>query len=52
MEKFHSTFYGVGIYRHSVNGMWIARYNGLKRADTLQGLKQLIREARKFQHMR
>lgn len=47
MEIFHSTFFGVNIYSHSISGMWIARYDGRKMADTLEGLKQLIRDARR-----
>lgn len=51
-EVFHSTFYSICIYRHRINGMWVARYNGRYMADTLAGLKQMLREARKFQHQR
>lgn len=45
-EKFHSTYYGCNIFRFVHNGMYNALTSkGTMRADTLAGIKELIREA-------
>lgn len=47
-EVYKQTYYGENIYRHAINGMWITRVpgHGLLRADTLDGIKFMIRRTR------
>lgn len=43
---YHSTYYGFLIFRHRFSGYWNTRGpDGRLMADTLQGLKALLRKA-------
>ena len=45
-EKYHSTYYGILIFRVCHNGMYNARSpKGRLLADTLQGIKELIKDS-------
>lgn len=47
-EKLVRTYFGVNIYRVVHNGMYNAlTSDGSRRADTLDGIKSLIREVEK-----
>lgn len=47
-ETFHSTYFGCNIYRYDRTGMYTSfTSDGTRRADTLDGIKELIREVEK-----